>query len=67
MLEETDIYILLLQEDENFKEIENTYLWLMKHPELSNDIRVKYGSRIPDIDQYHKPLTKLDWLFDYLC
>ena len=50
MLEETDIYILLLQEDDNFKEVENTYVWLMKHPKLSNDVRVKYGSRIPDID-----------------
>lgn len=66
MLEEAEIYILLLREDGNYKEVENNYCWLMKHPELSNEIRVSYGARIPDIDEYYKPYTKFDWLFDYI-
>lgn len=31
MLEETDIYLLVLLEDSRYKEIEDTYLWLMGH------------------------------------
>ena len=31
MLEETEIYLLVLLEDSRYKEIEDTYLWLMGH------------------------------------
>jgi hypothetical protein len=31
MLEETEIYLLVLLEDNRYKEIEDTYLWLMGH------------------------------------
>jgi hypothetical protein len=50
MLEETEFYIALLLEEERYKEIEDTYLWLMNHNSLSDEERVKYGARIFEID-----------------
>jgi hypothetical protein len=54
---------LLLLQDDRYKDIEDTYLWLMNHKGLSDDIRVKYGARIFEIDQFYNPFTRLDFLF----
>lgn len=67
MLEETDIYVVLLLEEERYKEIEDTYVWLMNHKQLSEEIRVKYGARIYEIDQFYNPYTRIDVLFPKLC
>ena len=66
MLEESEAYCLLLLEDERYKDIEETYLWLMNHKGLSDDMRANYGARIFEIDQFYNPYTKLDFLFPEL-
>jgi len=40
MLEETEVYVVLLLSVERYKEIEDTYVWLMNHKLLSDQIRV---------------------------
>lgn len=36
MLEETEMYLMVLLEDSRYKEIEDTYIWLMGHKALSD-------------------------------
>lgn len=67
MLEETDIYLLFLLEDSRYKEIEDTYLWLMGHQALNNSQKVEYAAKIYEIDQFYNPYTRLDALFPKLC
>jgi hypothetical protein len=67
MLEESEIYCLLLLEDSRFKEIEDTYIWLMGHKGLTEAQKVLYGAKIFDIDQFYNPYTRLDALFPRLC
>jgi hypothetical protein len=55
MISETEIYCLLLLEDGKYKLIEETYLWLMNHKGLSEDIRVSFGVRIYEIDEFYSP------------
>lgn len=62
MIEESDTYCLLLLEDGRYKEVEETYLWLMNHLGLSNEVRASYGLRIQEIDPFYKPFTRLDSL-----
>jgi hypothetical protein len=50
MLEESDQYLMLLLEDSRYKEIEDTYLWLMNHKALSDPKRVEYAAKIYEID-----------------
>lgn len=54
------MYCLLLIEEGRCKEVEETYLWLMKHSGLSKDMRASYGLRIFEIDPFYKPFTRLD-------
>lgn len=66
MLVETDTYCLLLLEDGRYKEIEDTYLWIMNHKAFSEDVRAGYGARIYEIDPFYNPYTRLDNLFPQL-
>ena len=37
MLEEVEIYVAMLLELDQYPQIEETYIWLYQHAELSND------------------------------
>jgi len=54
------VYCLLLIEAGRYKDVEETYLWLMNHAGLTNDKRASYGLRIFEIDPFYKPFTRLD-------
>ena len=61
MLQETEIYCVLLLEDSRYRDIEETYFWLMEHKGLTNDVRASFGLRIFEIDEFYKPqLVKPD-------
>jgi hypothetical protein len=66
MLVEAENYCLLLLEDELYKLIEDTYVWLLNHERLPNEVRAKFGVRIFEIDPYYNPNTRLDSLFPRL-
>jgi hypothetical protein len=55
MLEEVDTYCLLALENNQYKEVEDTYLWLFNHSKLQPELRIKYGCRIYFIDEYYIP------------
>lgn len=38
MIQQTDVYCLLLIEENRYKDVEDTYLWLMRHPGLTKDV-----------------------------
>lgn len=63
MIEESEMYCLLLLEDGKYREIEDTYKWLMDHKGLTEDVRASYGARIYEIDPFYNPLIRLDNLF----
>jgi hypothetical protein len=50
MIQESEVYCLLLLEDSQFKVVEDTYLWLFNHTGLTNQQRASYGARIFEID-----------------
>lgn len=56
------MYCLILIEEGRYKDVEETYLWLMNQNDLSKDMRASYGLRIFEIDPYYKPKTRLDEL-----
>ena len=56
------MYCLLLIEENRYKDVEETYLWLMRHPGLSKDVQAQYGLRVFEIDPFYKPIIKPDFL-----
>lgn len=50
MLLQCEEYCLLLMEDLNYRELEDTYFWLYKHQGLSKEERCEYCVRIFEID-----------------
>lgn len=63
MLQEMDKYLAMLQEDENFKGIEENLMWLVNHAGVSDEIKIRYAARIHNIDQYYNPYTKIEKVF----
>jgi hypothetical protein len=60
MIQESDVYCLLLIQEGRYKEVEETYLWLLDHPGLSNEMKAEYGLRVFEIDPFYRPIIKLD-------
>lgn len=50
MIQESEVYCLLLLEDGQYKAVEDTYLWLFNHSGLTDLQRASFGTRIFEID-----------------
>ncbi len=66
MIDESEVYIILLLEDCQYKMIEDTLLWLFNHVGLTEEQRAFFGFRIFEIDEFYKPYSQLDVMYNNL-
>ena len=46
MTAEVETYLTMLQEDEQFKEIETNLVWLLEHQGVTEEQKLNYAARI---------------------
>ena len=66
MIDESEVYLLLLLEDGQYKVTEDTLLWLFNHVGLTEEQRASFGFRIFEIDEFYNPYTRIDYMFNKL-
>ena len=64
MVAEMDIFFKILIEDCEYKEMEDNLVWLLNHQAISVEQKIGYACRIPSIDQFYNPYTKIEKVFE---
>lgn len=65
-VKDADVLCTMLREDDNYKAIEMLLAEQFRNEELPSQVRHSAGVGIFSIDNFYKPLTKLDSVFDEL-
>ena len=63
MLEEMETFLLILTEDELFKDVEDNLMWLVNHAGVPDEQKIKYAARVHAIDTFYNPYTKIEKSF----
>ena len=66
MVVEMETFLNLLLEDGACKDVEDNLLWLINHEGISDEQKLGYAARIPKIDQFYNPYTKIEKIFSMM-
>ena len=66
MLAEMETFLVLLTEDNLFKDVEDNLVWLLNHVGTTDEQKLNYAARIHEIDQFYNPYTKIEKVFSIM-